>query len=288
MKFERTYKLTIGTNDGLGDIIIEPPLTIIFEAVRNSSGAAATLQLAIYNLAYSTRRRIFQDGYVSFDYKPIKLEAGYGGNLSTIFQGNYTNASSVREGDNIVTHITSMDGGWDTINVKTYTTLAAGANAKDITTRLAGDFQHVKLGKISTIQEQQSFGRGLVLEGNTWDLIRTYTNNSAFIDLETFNSLAPNDAIQGAIPLIDASSGLLSTPRREGGLVNLTTLLEPGLVLGQILQVNSSVQPEFNGQYKVQSIKHTGTISEAVNGRVTTQLALWKPTGNNQNFTIIK
>ena len=71
-----------------------------------------------------------------------------------------------------------MDGGWDTINVKTYTTLAAGANAKDITTRLAGDFQHVKLGKISTIQEQQSFGRGLVLEGNTWDLIRTYTNNS--------------------------------------------------------------------------------------------------------------
>ena len=80
----------------------------------------------------------------------------------------------------------------------------------------------------------------------------------------------------------------INTPRREGGLVNLTTLLEPGLVLGQILQVNSSVQPEFNGQYKVQSIKHTGTISEAVNGRVTTQLALWKPTGNNQNFTIIK
>lgn len=290
-KFGRIFKLTIGTNDGLGDIIIQPPLTIFFNAVRRSSGSTGDMQLQVYNLSYSNRKRIFQDIYQTGglpNYKKIKLEAGYAGNLSAIFQGNYTYAATVREGTNLVTYITSQDGGWDTANVKTFTTLKGGTLTTDTMKQLAGDFKNIKLGQIVQ-QSPQSTGRPVVLEGNTWDLIRKYTgpNDQVFIDLEVLNVLGNKYALKGSVPLINASSGLLSTPRREGAIVLVTMLLEPALILGQIINLQSSVQPEYSGQYKVNEIRHTGSISEAVNGKCVTTLSLVRPDQANQGYSVI-
>lgn len=42
--------------------------------------------------------------------------------------------------------------------------------------------------------------------------------------------------------------------------------------MSQVLELNSSVQKVYNGQYKVIGIKHQGIISEAVGGQLITTL----------------
>ena len=287
-KWLRKYKLTIGTTDGSGDIVVTPPLTIVFDAVRQSSGSFSTLNLQIFNLSYNNRKRIFQDIYQTngpLNYKPIKLEAGYGDNLSTIYKGNYFSASSVREGSNIVTYVNGFDGGWDGMNIKTYTTLTGGMLTTDILKRLAGDFQHLTLGKIAPSKETAL--RPVVLEGNTWDLMRKYSKDQVFIDKEVINVHGPQYALAGSVPLLKSQSGLLSTPRREGAQITVTLLLAPDLVLGEIVNLQSTVQPEYNGQYKIVSVRHTGTISEAVNGKCITTLLLQRPDASTGGFQTV-
>ena len=288
-KYNPTYTLTLGTEDGLGDIVINYPLTLIFNVDRTTSGATGVAQLQIYNLSYNHRKRIFQDVFTSMGpqfYKPVNLQAGYGGSLSTVFKGNYRSAYTVREGVNDVTYIDCFDGAYDTINIKTYTSLAKGTSNVDILKRLANDFPHLNTGTIEA--ELPTSARPVVLEGNTWDLMRSYSNNQAFIDCETINILGAKYALKGSVPLLNAGSGLLSTPRREGGFVMVRTLFEPALVLGQIVQLQSVVQPVYDGQYKVASIRHNGIISGAVNGRRITEVGLVRPTVAEQGFTVVQ
>lgn len=271
-KFGRKYRLTVDMNDGTGQIVIEPPLTIQFSVERSTNSSMNTMLLIIYNLGEVTRNRIFQDFFVTDKYRRVTLEAGYGDDLSTIFTGNIRSSSSARQGVNILTTINAFDGGFDTQTTMSKKTLVEGTSYIDMFKNLIGDFPNINQGKIGNIEG--SFRRPVVLDGNTFDLIRRYTNNQVYIDLQQINILKDNEVIDGVVPLIDSSTGLLETPRRENAFLTVTTLFEPKILMAQILELQSSIVPIYNGQYKVVGIKHQGTISDAVGGDLTTEINL--------------
>ena len=77
------------------------------------------------------------------------------------------------------------------------------------------------------------------------------------------------------VPLITTKSGLIGTPRRQGNILDITLMFEPRIQIQQLIEVKSSINPIWDGQYKVIGLKHQGTISGAVGGDLTTNLQLY-------------
>ena len=62
MKFGRNYRLTIEVEDGEA-VVIEPPITVQFNVVRNTMASLNHMQLSIYNLSEETQSKIFKDRF---------------------------------------------------------------------------------------------------------------------------------------------------------------------------------------------------------------------------------
>ena len=78
-----------------------------------------------------------------------------------------------------------------------------------------------------------------------------------------------NNEVIGGIYVINDATGILETPRRGLGILTLRTLLETGVqFIGQMVQIQSTVMPIYNGIYRVVSVQHRGMISGAVCGKM--------------------
>lgn len=271
MKFGRKYRLTIEMNDGGGAIVIEPPFTLQFNIVRSTMATLNTADLTIYNLSPATRDRIYQDRFNFSTYRKVILEAGYD-TLSTVFVGSIFEAYSVRQGTDIITNINSRDGGFDVVGTKTYRTIQAGATNAEVVDSLARDFPNLELAAVG--QFDQSFKRPVVLNGNTYDLLKRYTGDNVYIDMQKLYALQQNEVIEGDLPVLNASTGLLETPRREDAFFIVTTLFEPRIIMGQQVRLESLILPQYNGNYKVIGVHHQGIISEAEGGSCTSRFNL--------------
>jgi hypothetical protein len=105
-------------------------------------------------------------------------------------------------------------------------------------------------------------------------LINQSTGDNFFIDLETAYVLKDNEVLNGSVTLIHSDTGLLGTPKREDTFLEFEMIFESSLILGQIIEIQSEIQKQYNGQYKIIGINHTGIISGAVAGKLTTKVQL--------------
>lgn len=277
-KFGRKFKLLIEV-DGGKTLVFQNPLTIQFHVKRNVNALNNTISMDIFNLSKIHRDMIFQDSfYTSNVQRRIELQAGYD-NLYTIFKGTFNEANSVRSGVNIKTNIVAYNGAFETQNAFTYQTVKAGAHHQSILQTLIGVLTSVpgtKLtpGIISPTYAQKIQQRPVMLEGNVWSLIKKYSDGYAYIDLEKVYATKNNEYIAGGIPLIDASTGLLDTPKRSDSLIEVSTIFEPRFSINQIVQLNSTVNTKYNGEYVIKGIEHAGIISDAVGGDLRTTIQM--------------
>jgi len=264
VKFGRNYKLTIQLDDA-ESIIVEYPATIQFTVHRSISASLNSINLQIYNLSEEKRNRLYQDRFQPTRRKLI-LEAGYD-NLSTIFIGDIFEANSARQGTNLITSIDARDGYFDTNQTLVNTTIIKGKTQTELLAFLAAQFPNLKIGKIGNFEG--ALERSVVLEGNVYDQIKKYSDNNVFVDLEVINIIGENEFIVNPdLPLIDASTGMLDTPRRDNAFLTVTTLFEPRVIMGQNINVKSVANAAYNGVYKVLGVTHQGVISGAVNGHL--------------------
>ena len=244
----------------------------------------------IYNLSLSNRRRIFQDRFnlgtpTDADGNPsgprqVTLDVGYGNLKYTIWQGQMLIASSAREGVDIVTRIESMVGIYDLAVSTVSITMPAGTTYKEMFTMLIGQMPTLQYGFVSDFPN--SFARATVLSGKPWDILTQYATNLAdlFIDNGKIYVMLGTDKLSSGgpeIPLIDSSSGVLETPRREQAYLSVTTLLEAGIKVNSFVKLKSLIEPAFDGEYSVVGIQHSGTISGAVSGDCRSTFFLLKP-----------
>lgn len=284
-KFGRKYKLTIKLLDGTS-FIVELPFTIEFDITRNTLTSANVASIRVYNLSEEKREKIRKNINDFGNQKLIELQAGYGNKLSTIFSGYVTQAWSVREGTNFVTNMESFDGGFAFNNSAIDMSFPSGTTQKDVAKGFIDSMSKdgIKMGAIGNFEGTLS--RGNSYSGNTIDILKQTTGGSLFIDNNKAYILQDNECLEGPIPLINKASGLLGTPVREQTIINFDMLFEPGLFLAQQIKLESETGKNFNGNYKIISLKHRGMISDAVCGTAITTVGLFSPYETNALTTV--
>lgn len=271
-KFQRNYKLYVDTSDG-DQILIQPPFSIEFDVNRNVLASTNTSSVKIYNLSQETRNSIYKDQIDLTTYRSMKLDAGYGDSLSTIFKGNIKQCYSVREGVNFMTTIEGLDGGFAFLNGNTEVNVPKGTPLNGVLETIIQSLPKVNRGAVGNFTSSSK--RSNTFSGNTAELLSELSGGGFFIDLEKCYILGDDECITGSIVVITSDSGLLGTPRREQTAITFDMIFEPRLLIGQLVVLNSSTDQNFNGPRKVISVHHRGMISDSVCGSATTSVGLW-------------
>lgn len=286
-KFGRNYILQVETSAGT-TITIKLPFTVEFDITRNVMTSANVASIRIYNLNANHRAQIRKNITDYQDIRTIELKAGYGDTLAILFSGNITQAWSVREGTNFITQIESFDGGFAFANSVSDITATSGTTQKSVIDTLFLDLKKagVKPGVIGSFPG--SLTRGNAYSGSTTQILQDLSGGRFYIDNGKAYVLADNECLSGPVTLINAASGLLNTPLREQTIINFDMLFEPKLVIGQLVELDSSTTDDqnVNGKYKVISLKHRGMISAAVCGDAITSVGLLQPKGS-QGLTVV-
>ena len=270
-KLQRTYRLDVFTPENT-QITIEPPLSIEFTISRNTLASANRAEITLYNLGPSTRSRIFKDRFSVTEYFRVSLFAGYGNRLHQVFLGNILEAYSYRDGTEWITVIDAFDGMDAIQNGFTSQSIEANTSFAELIRRVVDDMPNIIVGVLGG-PAQGSSPRGQALIGQSSEIIEEVTGGNYFIDLEELNVLDRDEALPGLVSRLD-SSLLLETPRRREAFLDIVTLFEPSIQVGQIYAIES-LEPIYNGQYIVVGFRHDVVISSAESGEARTDLQLF-------------
>lgn len=229
--------------------------------------------LDIYNLAKDTRSAIYLAPYTPWEKQHlIRIEAGYGdAGLSEIFFGRAMEIYSSRPGGSteIITHIDAQC--LDLFNMSSVT-FEAGTEKRDAIKSLANDFPNVTLNSLGAISG--TFQTPTTFCGTTFEQINKISGGYAFIDGNQLNVCLSNECVDAPVPVISSDTALLDTPIRKEMQYEVKMRMQPQLQVGQLLEIQSQIVPEFNGQYKVIGFSHSFLFSESVAGEKITQATL--------------
>lgn len=284
-KFGRNYLCNIEGQVGLdanGKIIkdvitVQLPFTIEFDITRNSLASANVCQIRLYNLSQLHRNQIAFNATSLSEFRQVQLLAGYGSSLASIFIGNITQASSVREGVNFITTIECFDGGFAFVNAEKDwpgATFKAGTPLVTVIRTLMLQLPNVTIGTIGNFTDVLK--RDISVSGNPTHILYELTGNSFYIDngkayaLKTDEYVPSDTSANLSQPsiVISERSGLLNTPTLEQTRGRFEILFEPTLQVGRLVEIASKTNPNLNGTYKITSVKHRGLISGVMAGKV--------------------
>lgn len=272
-QFNATYRVTVYSSTET--TVVEYPITCKFSVTRGVFAQSNNANIQLYNLAPSTRNQIFQDqlNLEPSKWKYVHLEAGWNGTMSMIFKGRIMQAYSYKSGGqtDVITEIQAI--ALDVFDSITSHTFASGTTFKDALKTMASDMSNVILGNTGTLEG--SFQTPTTFDGMAIDQINKLTGGHSFVDNGILNTLMDNEVIDVPVPVISENTTLLETPMRRDANLEVKTLFLPDLISGQLVEINSSVQPQFNGQFKLVGFNHDCLISPTQAGTRITQLTLW-------------
>lgn len=276
IKKDPIYRVTIYTHEDT--IIIKSPITCQMSVTRSVNTSSCRASVQLYNLAPSTRDRIFQDVFTiePEEWKYLHIEAGYGGNeddMSLIFMGRILQAYSHKSGGatDIITDIQAQ--ALDLLDCNTSHSFIAGTSYKDIYNTLAQDLPNCVSGNIGALEGE--IRTATTFDGNTLDEINKLTSGNTFIDNGVLNTIMNNEVIAVPVLVISDDAGLLETPMRRDASLSIKSIFLPELIIGQLLQIKSRIFENYNGQYKVLGFTHNCLFSPTQAGTRTTDVELW-------------
>lgn len=271
--------------------VVTDPVTIEFDVTKTTQSENSS-RIIIYNLDGATRESIYQDR-ILLDTNPIikwlTLEAGYGDDykkgLPLVTWGYIQECHSYRSGVDFVTVIDVTDP--DILTEYCGVTFEAGTTYKEAYKYLISRLPSLKIGETGVLEG--SFNIPTVFDGNTFVLINKLTGGHTFIDNGVIHNLNDNETLSDyGCYYIAADTGLLETPKRYDHILEVSMLFEPTIKIGQLVEIKSSSQARFDGQYKVLSTNHKCIISGSDSGTRTTTLQLQfidELPNSNENLT---
>lgn len=273
IKSNPQFKLVVYSNTDT--VTITSPITCQFSVTRAVLSDNNKANIQLYNLAPSTREKIFQDVY-TFEpskFKYVWLYAGYNGKLPLIFKGRILQAYSKKSSGSVdvITEIQAV--ALDIFDCQVSYTFKAGTTKLEALQTMALDMPNVKLTNVGNLEGE--FKTDTTFDGNAMENLSKLTGGNVFVDNETLNCIETNEVIDVPVPVIGDDSCLLETPMRRDANLEVKTLFMPEVIIGQLLEIKSHISPTFNGQFKVIGFTHNCIISETQAGTRTTTLNLW-------------
>lgn len=274
------------------------PMTCVFDMDLRGGSGVNSAHFMLYNLSPATRNDLQFDSAIDIDgevvlNRSVVFKAGYQseGALPVVFEGNIQKAFFYREGPDVVTDITVLQG-LDAVQKSAVFYSASGPWSPEREARAMINLlapYGVTLGAVGRLFDNLRPTRGAMFLGGTWDNIKKLAAGSkgcASLYNNKVYVMGPRDALvyPGPIPQLDATTGLIGTPRRSGWNVEAQMLFEPKIILWQLINLVSVINPTLNALRRVETISHRGIISGAKDaGSAITTLTLYlSPDGFNQ------
>jgi len=255
LRFNRDYELTIQTELERA-IVVRPPFNIAFSADKSTDKSLNKMNIKVFGLSEANQLAIVKNAQEEKNFE-IDLKVGYQNSIETIFRGYINIGERSRVGADLPITMECIDGGFDARFSFTSKTIK-GKSAIDA---ILDDMPNTKRGKIT---EQKKLIRPRVLVGNSWKLIREQLNSEKyFIDNGQLNILKDNEVLSSFIPVVQASTGLISTPTREESKVTFQTMMNPALKIGGLCELNTVYAPALNGIYNIKTIGYDGEYEGA-------------------------
>ena len=278
MAYNRIYRLIVTPVDLYGNakgnsIVITSPITLRFNVQRMPFAGSCQATFDVYNLSPSTRKELFLDYYDFENIREIRLEAGYENErYDLIYRGRIMISKPQKTRTDVIMHIEAISG-LSILDSMLHLTVKEGETLQDVSGRIIKEIPGVQQGEISL--PDYTFTKPVSLIGNGLALLKKYTKDNVFVDLDTIVIIDKDEVIEGDVRVIDDETGLLGVPERERTSITVRCVFEPRIKVGQGLEIKSKIADEFNGQYKVWGVSHSGIIGGTQGGECITTIQLW-------------
>ena len=275
LKNNPCYRVTIFTRNET--ITVTNPLTCHISVNRGILSDNQNCTIQLYNLSPATRSKIFKDAFVDVlnpdTWYYVNVEAGYNERYALIFKGRIMQAYSRRAGGStdVITEIQAMY--LDAIDSGCSYTFKAGTTKLEAFQTIAAKIPNVVIGNVGNLSG--TFQTDTTFDGSAIECLNSLTGGAAHIDNGVLNCILNNEVIDVPVPVIGDDTGLLDTPMRRDANLEIKMLFQPDLVVNQLLEIKSEVQPNFNGQFKVVGFTHDLNFGEANTGSRTTTVNLY-------------
>lgn len=296
-KFNPHYELTVTywENGQTAISTITDPISIRFNISKDTFQSSNTAHITVYNMDIRTREGLYQDRLLfnQEKTKTVTLSAGYGNELTLVCFGYIQQCSSTRQGNDIVTEIDVMDP--DILTQYTSKTFKAGTQKKEAYLNMLREgLPNIEEGE-GTQSIDGAFEINTVFDGFSFYMINQITGDHTFIDDGKLHTLYDHQTIGNyGVYYISSETGMLATPVRQDGILQIKMLFEPTIKIGQLVEVKtetaynrSATDPTrsaFDGQYKVIGLTHDCSISQSEGGsRITTLNLLYLEYLQNAN-----
>lgn len=283
-KFQRNYyaEFIIEENGEEKEVItVKYPITLHMNINMDILGNASTAHLQFINLEQAIQAKLYIDRFAKREQKEIiiNLYAGYQDTMPLIVKGPVRLCNSYRASGSVdwITEMEVFVGSEVDIYGFVNATFTEGTKIEDVLDYMLKDTPNVKLGCVSP--DIRPLQKNTTFIGQTLDLLgRTFSNYDIFIDKGKLHILGNRDVVKGELLVITDETGLLGVPRKADVYVEADLVFEPQLRIGQAVSLMSKSkliqELGFNQVYEVVGIRHQGTISERVGGKLITHVIM--------------
>ncbi|MCK4960656.1 MAG: hypothetical protein KAT00_14690, partial [Planctomycetes bacterium] len=193
---------------------------ITFNVEKTSDGGSANkAKVDIYNLSNDSRGFVEQPGL------QLRLEAGYAGELTTLFIGDTKRVKHARNGPDIVTTVESGDGEVKLVNSHVEVSLAPNAKLSQIIDKAVAALGLAK-GVVKDIPNI-TYTNGFTFSGPARDLLDQVARRGNLqwsVQWDALNIFPEGSDTGEAAVLLNDNTGLLNLPNKTEKGFELTSL----------------------------------------------------------------
>lgn len=254
--FRRACEVIVGSNRLRGH-------HVTFRVKRTLRPEPNTCEVTVANLSPSTRASI-----ESLDAVRVRIRAGYGDELATIYDGELREVSTTRDGPTITTTIRSGDGERAYRRSRVNRSFAPGSSVEDVMGHLAESMRTGIGNALSAVRDRglagivDVFESGTVVSGRAADeLTRVLDAGNLEWSVQggALQVLERGAALQTEALRLSSSTGLLGSPSVDAkGELRFRAMMIPGIAPGVRVVIDS----EFHrGTYRIETAEFVGDTS---------------------------
>jgi hypothetical protein len=249
-QFGRRYQLVIGNQS---DGFMFDNLRVAFDVTKSLDKNPNPAKIKVWNLTKEHRGAV-----LSGQYKTLALSVGYDA-IRLIYAGDIIKRNVLRDGMDFVLDMECGDGSKAFTQARVNMTLPAGTTDAEAAIALAGTMPDTARGTMAVTRTNGS-ARPRVYCGNSRNALSNLAraNNADWsIQDGAVVMLPANAALAGEGPLISQETGMVGMPLQTDNGLEVKCLCNPAVTVGGVVRV-VSIEPHYNGGYKVVSVQHTG------------------------------
>jgi hypothetical protein len=264
---------SVDTADTVQAIVIDSSglpdeLRMVFRIEKNicSLGMPNVFEISIYNLSNATKQLLSKQATA------IEFQLGYKEGLDGVVKvarGGISTVASDREEGDIKTSITCFDGLAGLAEANSSRSYVGSIALAKIVKDLANDIPGIEVSELNIkLDNTKAVGsKGRVFAGRTSSILNKLAREFGFnwsIQLGVFKVVQDNFTEGNLYQISTAAGNLINASPRLDNVnqiingVDITTILDPRIQPGDLIELTSTVNPVLNNRYQITSISHIG------------------------------